>query len=546
MASHILSVCMFCLLCATHSPCESHASLDQELLPNNSRIFSKNLLRTANSTSPDLFETKSRIDDHIPNASTSPRINTKTKYNKSLRKKHTRSTSNTNAFEIPSNENSSNFNKIENDNTNKLDKQYLKKIFEKYGNGETMTLEGFEKLMKHLSPKFPGLSDNSHVEDLEKTDVTPKNSTQTQCLDQKQLYSSILSTDSNKTTITDDNLMNVCPVILYTMVFGTCTSQHDGHTVADDSLIKKSYFSVWLYSNVAVIVVSVCGVIGLAVIPIMQKKYYQSLLQFLVALAVGTLAGDALLHLLPHAMSATSDHHDPDHDHHDHTINMWKGLVAMMGLILFFVTEKVIIFGAKWRKKSQLKKKIPKMKVMRSNDLGPPTSGNERQCKHKYSSIPYCYDTITMMDASQCHDSVESHNDTATTTFNDVDSECEIQSFKKSNSNNSNKIEFNQNMTECPGKMNGYSCTDGNKMLESQNSKDSNSVEEYTVILREHENKHHGHSHTHGHVHAAPQNLSSVAWMVIMGDGLHNFTDGMAIGAAFTGGIADAGANYRG
>lgn len=60
----------------------------------------------------------------------------------------------------------------------------------------------------------------------------------------------------------------------------------------------------------------------------------------------------------------------------------------------------------------------------------------------------------------------------------------------------------------------------------------------YTVILREHESQHHGHSHTHGHVHSAPDSLSSVAWMVIMGDGLHNFTDGMAIGAAFASGIA--------
>lgn len=63
--------------------------------------------------------------------------------------------------------------------------------------------------------------------------------------------------------------------------------------------------------------------------------------------------------------------------------------------------------------------------------------------------------------------------------------------------------------------------------------------ESYTVILRTHENKHHGHSHTHGHVHSAPKSMSSVAWMVVMGDGLHNFTDGMAIGAAFAGNICN-------
>lgn len=51
-----------------------------------------------------------------------------------------------------------------------------------------------------------------------------------------------------------------------------------------------------------------------------------------------------------------------------------------------------------------------------------------------------------------------------------------------------------------------------------------------TVILREHESSHHGHSHKHGHVHSPPGTLSAVVWMIIMGDGLHNFTDGMAIG----------------
>ena len=39
-----------------------------------------------------------------------------------------------------------------------------------------------------------------------------------------------------------------------------------------------------------------------------------------------------------------------------------------------------------------------------------------------------------------------------------------------------------------------------------------------------------GHGHGHGHSHEVPTSIASVAWMVIMGDGLHNFSDGLAIG----------------
>lgn len=43
----------------------------------------------------------------------------------------------------------------------------------------------------------------------------------------------------------------------------------------------------------------------------------------------------------------------------------------------------------------------------------------------------------------------------------------------------------------------------------------------------------HGHSH-HGHCHSDQEmkdaGIASIAWMVIMGDGMHNFSDGLAIG----------------
>ena len=63
---------------------------------------------------------------------------------------------------------------------------------------------------------------------------------------------------------------------------------------------------LWLAAITSIVVISLCGVFGVLVIPIMQKVFYQHLIQFLVALAIGSMLGDALLHLIPHALAPGS------------------------------------------------------------------------------------------------------------------------------------------------------------------------------------------------------------------------------------------------
>lgn len=96
MAGHILSVCIFCLLCATHTPCASHAAVSPEHLE---------IYKTADLNNQPIVESR---ELEIATA---------------LKKR----------------------------DIDKFDKDvYLKKLFVKYGDGESIGVEGLEKLLDRV------------------------------------------------------------------------------------------------------------------------------------------------------------------------------------------------------------------------------------------------------------------------------------------------------------------------------------------------------------------------------------------------------------
>ena len=58
---------------------------------------------------------------------------------------------------------------------------------------------------------------------------------------------------------------------------------HEEHEEEESSVDHLT----WLHASLAIILISLCGIFGVVIIPIMQKLFYQHLLQFLIALGTG-------------------------------------------------------------------------------------------------------------------------------------------------------------------------------------------------------------------------------------------------------------------
>ncbi|CAJ0967666.1 unnamed protein product [Ranitomeya imitator] len=153
--------------------------------------------------------------------------------------------------------------------------------------------------------------------------------------------------------ISPDQFAYLCPALLYQIDSRFCI-KHFTEVEVKASEGSKGPISAWIYGLVSITVISLLSLLGVILIPIINQGCFKFLLNFLVALAVGTLSGDALLHLLPHSQEG-HDHASEGSGHsHDHGKDfglssgseflekydgVMKGLVALGGIYLLFIVE---------------------------------------------------------------------------------------------------------------------------------------------------------------------------------------------------------------
>ncbi|KAM3939287.1 zinc transporter ZIP10-like [Leptodactylus fuscus] len=340
------------------------------------------------------------------------------------------------------------------------------------------------------------------------------------CLNVTQLLNSYgLSINSH---ISPVQFTYLCPALLYQIDSKVCI-QH--FTEIEEEESRGPAFA-WICGLISITVISLLSLLGVILIPIINQGCFKFLLNFLVALAVGTLSGDALLHLLPHSQGG-HDHGSEEHGHsHDHGNeasqeflveydSVMKGLVALGGIYLLFIVEHCIRMFKHYKERRGRPGRLKRKQKADESAVGRKLSDHKL---NRRSDAEW----LQLKPLAAPEDPAAS----------------------ESQQLNETEMTYVDSLHQSPGKV--FVAVDDT--MTHSNKDDDHSVDEgqyennHTTVEMPKKHSHSKHSHhSHGHCHSGKDmkdtGIASIAWMVIMGDGMHNFSDGLAIGAAFSAGL---------
>ena len=279
------------------------------------------------------------------------------------------------------------------------------------------------------------------------------------------------------TTNDDDNFDVVCEAFQF-------DPSEDDHLPAVINTKRPETTLIWGYSVLCVTIISAMSVMGVGVLPFMSKSFYSSLLTTLIGLAVGSLSGSALFHLIPAAFSLSEVSFFPHHSY----LNV--SIMIFGGVYMFFVIERML--------KMIMELKSRRNTLESGRGYVSAVHGNFNQQEEK-----------------------ENHQNHASIPI--VEEFSPIREEEEGFETNSGMIDFEPGCATLGNKKDVYEQAKP-AMRASFGHMERPSPPEHrptaTELKRDLEENH------------SP--VATVAWMIIFGDGVHNFIDGLSIGAAFS------------
>ena len=251
-------------------------------------------------------------------------------------------------------------------------------------------------------------------------------------------------------------------------------------TLLAQGKVKPSSPEVWGYGLLMVTLISLTSIVGVGVLPLMSRSFYSRLLTSLIGLAVGSLVGSAIFHLIPAAFRlAEVSSLYPNHSY------LWISLSIWLGMYLFFIIERFLkmFMDAKARRQG------------------------ENLVSHSHNhSLP------AQREASLEKQSAEIKEE----------EEGRLVAGEESVTTLASPLEEREGcLRQDPSKL--YSDS-GSAIRASFGHQDKPhpafrpTVEKVQAL----------------EARQGGSKIATVAWMIIFGDGIHNFIDGLSIGAAFS------------
>lgn len=165
------------------------------------------------------------------------------------------------------------------------------------------------------------------------------------CLSPQEILESYGLEPNHGVIISHDGFQHLCPAIIYELDQKHCWDVHHhapesrSTNIGNPEIQMNNQYSliVWLEASISILIMSIAGLLCAAIVPILNRTKGDELLHFLVAVAAGTLAGDALIHLLPQALN-----YNPETEHK--TIPLLRATVTLLSILLLYIIESVFRF----------------------------------------------------------------------------------------------------------------------------------------------------------------------------------------------------------
>ncbi|XP_060589229.1 zinc transporter ZIP6-like isoform X2 [Ruditapes philippinarum] len=358
-----------------------------------------------------------------------------------------------------------------------------------------------------------------------------------QCFDERSLLRAFnVENTIGGVNISMSVFLDMCPVLLYKALFRPCHhhshSAHRQHTTVStvrtssdsstdislasnmtsvlNNTIEESSstprYKSYLYGSLSVLVISLCSIVGAGFMKLSRADVKIYMMGSMLSLAVGCLVADAALHLLPEVIMGEGD---MDEDDDELMPGHLRKLCAFLASIYaFFVLELLLSIRHTHSHAINVgNEQIKSISVKYDKE-----DDTIRETNLNLISVKYGKEDDTIRETNLNLNNVSIKNNIPKTL--NIDQENNTHNTNIQATNNDQQTDSTTQVLE-PGLSNPIRIPppeSTRQLLEQRCSSISDRIS----------------------IHDAQSGVKALAWMIIIGDGIHNFADGLAVGAAFS------------